>query len=75
MASRPEVASVTKRCGVCGRFRAYQSDDHHCIICGHDALEAACGCGRDFEYALREPGPIHCPRCGKAFHEKGAEFE
>jgi ribosomal protein L37E len=67
--------STTKRCTVCGRFRAYDADDRYCIICGHDALEAECSCGRDFSYALTESGPIHCPRCGKAFHGKSPEFE
>ena len=55
---------VTKRCAVCGRFRAYDPDDEFCIICGHDALDVHCACGRDFEYALAESGDIHCPRCG-----------
>jgi DNA-directed RNA polymerase subunit RPC12/RpoP len=66
---------VTKRCAVCGRFRAYQSDDAHCIVCGQEALESSCACGREFDYALAETGPIHCPRCGKAFHGKSSEFD
>ena len=65
---------VTKRCAVCGRFRAYQPDDGYCIVCGHEALESNCDCGREYEYALGETGPIHCPRCGKAFHGKSSEF-
>jgi hypothetical protein len=65
---------VTKRCSVCGRFRAYQADDGYCIVCGHEALESTCGCGREYEYALGETGSIHCPRCGKAFHGKSSEF-
>jgi ribosomal protein L37E len=66
---------VTKRCAVCGRFRAYQPDDRHCIVCGQEALESSCACGRDYDYALVETGPIHCPRCGKAFHGKSSEFD
>lgn len=66
---------VTKRCTVCGRFRAYDPDDRYCVGCGHDALESECSCGRPFEYALAESGPIHCPRCGKAFHGKSSEFD
>jgi ribosomal protein L37E len=66
---------VTKRCSVCGRFRAYDLDDQFCIVCGQDSLESSCDCGREFDYALGESGPIHCPRCGKAFHGKAAEFD
>lgn len=66
---------VTKHCAVCGRFRAYQAEDGYCIVCGHEALEAECECGRAFDYALDETGPLHCPRCGKAFHGKSAEFD
>jgi hypothetical protein len=57
--------TVTRRCAVCGRFRAYDEDDEFCMVCGNDALESQCACGRDFEYALAEPGDIHCPRCGR----------
>ena len=56
---------ATKRCGVCGRFRAYDPADEFCIVCGNDALEEHCICGRAFEYALAETGDIHCPRCGR----------
>jgi hypothetical protein len=66
---------MTKRCSVCGRFRSYQPDDVYCIGCGSDALESACTCGRQYDYALDESGAIHCPRCGKAFHGKSAEFD
>jgi uncharacterized Zn finger protein (UPF0148 family) len=66
---------ITKHCTVCGRFRSYQEDDCYCIVCGHEALESECSCGRDFAYALDETGSIHCPRCGKAFHGKSAEYE
>ena len=68
-------APVIKRCTVCGRFREYEEDDQYCIVCGHDALEAECTCGRTYGYALSESGPLHCPRCGKAFHGKSAEFD
>ena len=57
--------TITKRCAVCGRFRAYDPDNEFCIGCGHDALERQCTCGRAFEYALGEGGDIHCPRCGR----------
>ena len=67
--------TITKRCAVCGRFRSYHDDDRHCIICGHESLETECSCGRDFDYALHETGPIHCPRCGKSFHGKSPEFD
>lgn len=60
------MTSMTKRCAVCGRFRAYHPDDEFCIVCGNDELETACQCGRAFEYALAEHGDIHCPRCGRA---------
>jgi hypothetical protein len=56
---------ITRRCAVCGRFRAYDEDDEFCIVCGNDELESACSCGRGFEYALTEGGDIHCPRCGR----------
>jgi len=68
------VMQVTKRCTVCGRFRAYEADDRYCIGCGHEALEAECECGRAFDYALSESGAIHCPRCGRAFHEREADY-
>lgn len=57
--------AVTKRCAVCGRFRAYDEDDEFCIGCGHEGLEAECACGRAFDYALAETGDIHCPKCGR----------
>jgi hypothetical protein len=56
---------VTKRCAVCGRFRAYDEDDEFCIGCGHEGLEAECACGRAFDYALAENADIHCPKCGR----------
>ena len=59
------MEAVTKRCTVCGRFRAYDADDVFCIGCGHDGLEAECQCGRAYDYALAESGDIHCPRCGR----------
>ena len=34
--------------------RAYEADDKHCIVCGHDSLEAECTCGRSFDYALSD---------------------
>jgi hypothetical protein len=69
------AANVTKRCTVCGRFRSYREDDEYCIVCGQEALEAQCTCGRDYGYALSEDGPVHCPKCGRGFHGKSAEFD
>ena len=57
--------TVVKRCGTCRRFRAYEENDGFCMGCGHDGLEAACACGRRYDYALLEQGDeLHCPRCG-----------
>ncbi len=58
---------VTKHCGTCGRFRAYDPADGFCVVCGYETLSAECGCGRGFDYALAEPeeGGLHCPRCGR----------
>ncbi|MES2179592.1 MAG: hypothetical protein V4550_17160 [Gemmatimonadota bacterium] len=56
---------ITKRCAVCGRFRAYDADDEFCIVCGNSELESHCVCGRPYDYALAESGDIHCPRCGR----------
>lgn len=68
--------SVTKRCAVCGRFRAYDETDSHCIVCGHEGLEAECECGRGFDYALAEgDGPLHCPRCGRGFKGRHGDYE
>jgi ribosomal protein L37E len=66
---------MTKRCSVCGRFRSYDPDDRYCIGCGNESLENACSCGRAFDYALDESGPIHCPKCGRSFHGKSQEFD
>lgn len=67
--------SLTKRCTVCGRFRSYEPEDEYCIVCGNRSLEAECACGRAFDYALHEEGPMHCPRCGKSFHGKSPDFD
>ena len=57
---------TVKRCATCGRFRSYEDADEFCIGCGNDTLEAACACGRAYDYALTgEGGELHCPRCGR----------
>ncbi|MEX2179373.1 MAG: hypothetical protein WD801_11720 [Gemmatimonadaceae bacterium] len=70
--------TVTKRCEVCGRFRPYAEDDRYCVICGHDTLESACTCGRDYAYALddgNEGTSLHCPRCGRGLRGRSSEFD
>jgi hypothetical protein len=67
--------AITKRCAVCGRFRAYDADDEFCIVCGHETLEAECSCGRAFDYALAEGGDVHCPRCGRILRGRSTELE
>jgi hypothetical protein len=68
------MSPTTKRCAVCGRFRAYDEDDEFCIGCGHEGLEAECACGRAFDYALVESGDIHCPRCGRVLRGRTSEL-
>ena len=66
-----------KRCATCGRFRTYEDADTFCTGCGNGSLEAACTCGRPYDYALAEEGAeLHCPRCGReeeAKEEGGAQ--
>jgi len=68
------MTTTTKRCTVCGRFRAYDMDDEFCIGCGHEGLESECSCGRAFDYALAETGDIHCPRCGRVLRGRTSEL-
>jgi len=69
--------TLTKRCAICGRFRAYREADAYCIGCGHDGLESACGCGRSFDYALAEEvaANLHCPKCGKTLRGRSPEYD
>ena len=64
-----------KRCGTCGRVRAYEAGDHFCLVCGHEDLAAECECGRAYDYALAETGELHCPRCGKSLAGRVDGFE
>ena len=66
---------LTKRCATCGRFRGYEEEDRFCLVCGSDSLDAACECGRAFDYALAEEGDLHCPRCGKRLKGRSSEFD
>lgn len=68
------MMTLTKRCTVCGRFRAYDVDDDFCIGCGHEGLEPECACGRAYDYALAEGGDIHCPRCGRVLRGRTADL-
>ena len=65
-----------RRCTTCGRFRAYRDGDQHCIVCGSASLQAACDCGRPYDYVLGEPpqGALHCPRCGRDFRAAEADW-
>ncbi|HET7631875.1 MAG TPA: hypothetical protein VFK16_06145 [Gemmatimonadaceae bacterium] len=66
---------IIKRCGVCSQFRAYQDDDRFCVSCGHEGLDAACECGRSFDFAVNEPeGELHCPRCGRPLRGRSSDF-
>ena len=73
--SRLAPALTPRRCGTCGRIRAYEEGDHFCLVCGHEDLAAACDCGRAYDYALGETGALHCPRCGKSLAGRVEGFE
>lgn len=67
---------ATKRCAVCGRFREYEAEDRYCLVCGNEALEEECQCGRAYDFALAEEGhDLFCPRCGRVLRGRAAEFE
>lgn len=74
-APRADDGRLTMRCATCGRFRLYHDDDQFCLICGHEPLERACACGREFDYALAESGDLHCPRCGARLRGRATEYE
>ncbi len=67
---------VAKRCSICGRFRPYEAEDAFCLVCGSDALEIECGCGRAFDFSLEEPedADLYCPRCGRSLRGRSDEF-
>lgn len=70
--------TLTKRCAVCGRFRHYDEEDRYCVICGNEALEQACACGRGYEYAMEERNQgasLHCPRCGRSLRGRSSDFD
>ena len=69
-------AHVAKRCSICGRFRSYEAEDAFCIVCGSDALEGKCGCGRSFDFSLEEPEDtdLFCPRCGRSLRGRSDKF-
>ena len=69
--------NVTKRCSVCARFRGYEVEDRYCVVCGHEALEGECACGRPYDYLGPEDGEtaLHCPRCGKVLRGRHEEFD
>ena len=70
--------TVTKRCGVCARFRHYADDDAFCVICGNEALEGECTCGRSYDYALEDGNQgasLHCPRCGRSLRGRAPDFD
>lgn len=69
---------ITKRCPVCGRFRHYADDDRFCVICGTEALEDECTCGRSYDYALEDGNQgasLHCPRCGRSLRGRSSDFD
>lgn len=69
---------IAKRCSVCGKFRPYHEDDSFCVICGNNALESECPCGRGYEFALEDRNQgtsLHCPKCGRGLRGRAAEFE
>lgn len=69
--------NVTKRCLVCARFRGYEVEDRYCVVCGHEALEGECACGRPYDYFGSEDDEtaLHCPRCGKVLRGRHKEFD
>ena len=63
------------RCATCGRFRDYREGDRFCLTCGTESLHDGCSCGREYDYALKEDGDLHCPRCGLRLRGRSTEFD
>ena len=67
-ARRALTMSVTKRCPVCGRFRAYDADDDFCIGCGtRGARSRTATCGRVVRVRAGRGGGHPLPALRRAY--------